>query len=84
MEEFNDFAVEAFAESEADGEFFGLGGNREISDGLRLDSAGGAGFGWGAGLDCGAGFGASWIGVLAVAFWGRKKNVGWDCVADWG
>ena len=44
LEEFNDFAVEAFAEGEADGERFGLGGDGEIGDGLRLDSAGGDGF----------------------------------------
>ena len=44
MEEFDDFAVEAFAECKADGEFFGLGGNGEIGDGLRLDGASGDGF----------------------------------------
>ena len=44
MEEFDDFAVEAFAEGEADGEFFGLGGNGKISDGFRLDGTSGDGF----------------------------------------
>ena len=44
LEEFDDFAVEASAEGEADGERFGLGGDCEIGDGLRLDGAGGDGF----------------------------------------
>ena len=44
MEEFDDFAVEAFAEGETDGKRFGLGRNREISDRFRLDGASGDGF----------------------------------------
>ena len=37
----------------------------------------------GAGAGAGAGFGCSWIGVLVVAFCGRKKNAGCTgCCAD--
>ena len=45
LEEFEDFAIKAFAEGEADGERFGLGGDGEIGDWFRLDGAGGDGFG---------------------------------------
>ena len=44
MEKFDDFAIEASAEGETDGERFGLGGDREIGDRLRFHGASGDGF----------------------------------------